>query len=140
MTKATQAAPEAAVDLRAHTVTITDHSYKAWPAALQLIREGWQIHLDYLPVEFKASGHSTIMLVRSKYDTQFSQLAVDIAAQAEQLASDQHMIAYNRDVQLAAEKIVQDAQKAAAAAELAAKIEAQRQALQALEAAAKATA
>lgn len=137
-TSKTPAAPEAMVDVRANTITITDHHHKAWPAALHLVRQGWQIHLDYLPVEFKSTGHSTIMLTRSKYDEQFSALAVQIAAEAEQLASTQHMLAYKRDTQLAAEKIVADAQKAAAAAEMQAKVAAAEAALNAMKAAAAA--
>ena len=131
-----QTAPEAQVDVRANLITITDHNHKAWPAALHLIRQGWQINLDYLPVEFKSTGHSTITLTRAKPDTEFSQLAVEIAAQAEQLASEKHMIAYERDVRLAAEKIVQDAQKAATASEMAAKVAEAEAALKALKAAA----
>jgi len=80
------------------------------------------------------------MLVRSKPTLEVNTLAIELANKAEALAAEKHRAAYERDVALAAEKIVTDAKKAAAQAELAAKIEAQRQALQALEAAAKATA
>jgi len=80
------------------------------------------------------------MLVRSKPTLEVNTLAIELANKAEALAAEKHRAAFDRDVQLAAEKIVTDAKKAAAQAELAAKIEAQRQALQALEAAAKATA
>jgi hypothetical protein len=89
---------------------------------------------------FENTGFATIMLTRSKAEIAVNVLAAEIAEKAEALAAEKHMQAYERDVQVAAEAVVQKAQKAAAAAELAAQIESQRQALAALEAAAKATA
>lgn len=140
MTKtSTQAAPaEASVDVRPTRVTLTERTHVAYPAAVALIRSGWVIDTDYPPVSYENTGFTTIHLTRMKYDTEFSALAVDIADKAEQLASAQHMIAYERDVRIAAEQIVADAQRAAHATELAAKIEIQRAALAALEQAAKA--
>jgi len=136
----TEATPEAAVDVRADTVTITERSELAFSAAVALVRQGWQISHKYPPRYFDSTGVATIMLTRAKPELEVNVLAAEIAEKAEALAAAKHRLAFDRDVQLAAEKIVADAQKAAAAAELAAKIAAQREALQALEAAAKATA
>ena len=140
MTKTTQAAPEAQIDIRPDTVTITERSELAFSAAVALVRQGWNISHKYPPRYFESTGVATIMLTRSKSAMEVNVLAAEIAEKAEALATEKHRLAFERDVQLAAEKIVQDAQKAAAAAELAAKIESQRQALAALEAAAAATA
>ncbi len=141
MTKTTtQAAPvEAQIDVRPDAITIIDRNEVAFCAAMALIRTGWEISHRYPPKYFEHSGQTTIMLVRSKPTLEVNTLAIELANKAEALAAEKHRAAYERDVALAAEKIVTDAKKAAAQAELAAKIEAQRQALQALEAAAKAT-
>lgn len=144
MTKATQPqpapAPEPTVDVRPDAVTITERSELAFSAAVALVRQGWNISHKYPPRYFESTGVATIMLTRSKPELEVNVLAAEIAEKAEALAAEQHMLAYNRDVQVAAEGIVQKAQKAAAAAELAAKIATQKAALQALEAAASATA
>lgn len=142
MTKTTtQAAPvEAQIDIRPDTVTITEKSELAFSAAVALVRQGWNISHRYPPVYFESTGVATIMLTRSKSAMEVNVLAAEIAEKAEALAAEKHRLAFDRDVQLAAEKIVQDAQKAAAAAELAAKIATQKAALAALEAAAQATA
>lgn len=140
MTKITKESPEAAVDVRPNLLTITERKGIAFPAVSALIRHGWEISEDYPPVYFEHTGIATIMLTRAKPSMEVNVLATQIAESAEALAAEKHLRAYERDVSLAAEKIVQDAQKAAAAAELAAKIESQRQTLAALEAAAKAAA
>jgi len=142
MTKTTtQAAPvEAQIDVRPDAITIIDRNEVAFSAAMALIRTGWEISHRYPPKYFEHSGQTTIMLVRSKPTLEVNTLAIEIANKAEALAAEKHLRAYERDVALAAEKIITDAKKAAAQAELAAKIESQRQALAALEAAAAATA
>lgn len=139
-TATTSAPTEAAVDVRPTRVTLTERTHLAYPAAIALIRSGWGIDTDYPPVSYENTGFTTIHLTRTKPATEFSALAVDIADKAEQLAADLHMKAYERDVQAAAQHLVETEKKAAKAAELEAEIAAQRAALQALEAAAKASA
>lgn len=138
MAKTTQVPTEGMIDVRPDTVTITERSHIAYPAAVALIRQGWNINTDYPPISFESTGFATIILVRAKPDTTFNALAVEIADRAEAVAAEQHIIAYERDVQAKATYIVEQAKKAEKAALLAAEIEAQRQALQALELAAKA--
>lgn len=140
MTKTAAAPTEASVDVRPNRVTIAERTHAAYAAAVALIRCGWVIDTDYPPVSYQNTGFTTIYLIRAKPDAQFNALALEIADKAEQLAADQHKLAYERDVAIAAQHIVDAEKKAVKAAELATEIAAQRAALQALEQAAQATA
>lgn len=140
ITPAATATPEAApkLDIRPNHITLSDYSYKAFPAAVALIRMGWSISTDYPPTMFENTGYATITLDRAKTDPKIAELANKIAEQEETLAAARAAIDFQRQVQEAAKAIVEAERKAAKAAELATEIAAQRAALQALEQAAAA--
>jgi len=144
MTKITKAPPaepsEAMVHIHPDTITIVDGLHMAWPVACALIRMGWAINPDMPPEPFIGTGKVSITLVRSKFDAEMAVIAMEYASESEELAAANHAVAYLRDVQAAAIVAVETAKKAEAAALMTAQIESQRQALAALEAAAKAVA
>jgi len=133
------AAPEARIDVRPDMIELTELSTLAWAAATVLIRQGWTVHPDYLPLQHERTGYSTIYLTRAKTTAEASQLAADVAEKAEAHAAGMHELAYKRDVDNAARNIIAAEKKAAKDAELAAELATQRAALAALEAAIKAT-
>lgn len=139
MTKSATAVPEARIDVRPDLIELTELSTVGWAAATVLIRSGWTVHPDFLPVNHASTGHSTIYLTRAKITAEASQLAADVAEKAEAFAAGMHEVAYKRDVDNAARNIVAAEKKAAKDAELAAELATQRAALAALEAAIKAT-
>jgi hypothetical protein len=137
------AAPEAPpaevkVEIRADYITISDLAFKAYPAAVALIRTGWNISTEFPPTTFENTGYATITLDRKKIQPEITELAYKIAEQEESLATARAAIDYERRVQDAAKAIIEADKKAAKAAELASEIAAQRAALQALEQAAAA--
>lgn len=138
MNKTVTAAPEARIDVRPDMVEITELNTLAWAAATVLIRQGWQVHPDFLPVSHERTGFSTIYLNRAKTTAEASQLAAEVAEKAETHAAAMHQLAYERDVVNAAKNLIDAEKKAAKDAQLAAQLAEQRAALQALEAAVKA--
>ena len=139
MTKSATAVPEARIDVRPDLIELTELSTVGWAAATVLIRSGWTVHPDFLPVNHASTGYSTIYLTRAKTTAEASELAAEIADKVEAYASEAHQLAYKRDVDNAARNILAAEKKAAKDAELAAELATQRAALAALEAAIKAT-
>ena len=115
-------------------IVITEPTALAFAAAASLIRSGYIISPDAAPVVFPSTNHSTITLLRGNPDGN----AVAVAEAAEAYAITMHQIDFQKEVDLAAKRMIAQAAKDAADVARAVLLAEQKAALAKLEAEQKA--
>lgn len=132
---AAPAAPAVSATPAQHAViVITEPTATAFAAAAVLIRSGWMVCPDATPVMYSSTSHSTITLVRGNPDAH----ATAIAEAAEAYAVTMHQIDFQKEVDLAAKRMIAQAAKDAADVARAVLLAEQKAALAKLEAEQKA--
>lgn len=131
------AAPAApAAQTQPSVIVITEPTHVAFAAAAVLIRTGWTISPDISPEVYASTNQSTITLVKGNPDAH----AVQIAEAAEAFAVACHERDFQKEVDKAAARMIEQAAKEAKQAEIAAVIAAQKAQIAALTAEMNATA
>jgi hypothetical protein len=119
---AAKAAAVQAIQPRPDTIVISEMTHVALAVAAHLIRVGY-VHSPFvMPVIFQATGHATLTMIRGNVDAH----AVALAEAAEAHAVALQQIDFQKEVEAAAARMIEQAAKTAKQAEIAAVLAAQQ--------------